>query len=192
MESSATRLRTTYASLSFWYPVKTFGMELVFLLPLFAITFLWVHRSVRRGREVQALVGSHVLAVLSLFALAKLMEFVYDILPHKLIQDVINFLEAWNIIEIWYYLLILLAIGGCLLAIYIVQKKILHPRRQEMKRVAHGLCFRCGTRRTGEEEYCVSCGNHLFTACKSCKGKTYTGGEHCIKCGEIMDAPSEK
>ena len=156
------KIRETHASLVFWYPVKTFGMQLVFLLPLLAIVVLWVRRSIVKNNEVQSLVGSHVVAVISIFGLIKVIEFVYDILPKKLIEEIIAFLEKWNVIQLWYYILVLLGVAFCLFAIYIVQKKILSPRKQEAKRVAFGGCKRCGTRRVEGNAFCINCGTKIF------------------------------
>lgn len=187
MTSNAAIIRSTYASLVFWYPVKTFGMQLLFLIPLFLVVAFWVKRSTAKGKEIQSLVGSHVVGVIAVFGLLKVMEFVYDILPKKLIENVIAFFEYWNIIQIWYYVLVLAAIAACLFAIYIVQKKILSVRRQEMKRVASGQCSRCSARRIDHEEFCVSCGTPVFTKCPVCAGKTFLGGEYCTKCGANMN-----
>lgn len=100
----------TYGKLEFWYPVKTFGAQILFILPLLAITLIWSSASVRKERGIQTLISSHLLAILSIFILLKVIQLIYDILPHAFLKKILDFLESWNIIGLWYYFLILLAI----------------------------------------------------------------------------------
>lgn len=60
----AKTLRTTLASLEFYYPLKRLAVELLFLIPLFLIVLYWNGHSIRRENGAQSLVSSHLLVVI--------------------------------------------------------------------------------------------------------------------------------
>ena len=62
-EQDRQNLLTDLRRLNFWYPVKKLGMQLIFLLPLFAVFYAWNNASIRKNRGVQTLVSSHLLGV---------------------------------------------------------------------------------------------------------------------------------
>jgi len=57
------RLRADLRSMYFWYPIKRLGMQMLFLLPLFAIFYAWNDASIRKGRGIQALISTHLMVV---------------------------------------------------------------------------------------------------------------------------------
>lgn len=60
----AKNLRTTLASLEFYYPIKQLAVELLFLIPLFLIVMFWNGRSIKHESGAQTLVSSHLLVVI--------------------------------------------------------------------------------------------------------------------------------
>ena len=70
-------------NLNFWHPVKRLGMEMIFLLPLVIIFYLWNARSITASRPYQKLVSSHLLVVVFIPVIFKMIELVYDIVPKK-------------------------------------------------------------------------------------------------------------
>ena len=88
----------TYSSLVFWYPIKRFGIEILFILPLLGITIWWSNRSARKNNGLQLLISTHLLAIIALFVLLKVLEFIYDIIPHTVFERIYTFLLSSNII----------------------------------------------------------------------------------------------
>lgn len=87
-----------YSVKSFWYPVKVLGIQALFLLPLLLIVAIWSNRALVRGRPYQLLIASHLLAILGIFITLKLLELVYDIIPHKFIADFIDWLISIQLV----------------------------------------------------------------------------------------------
>jgi hypothetical protein len=77
-----------------------------------------------KGRPYQLLIASHLLAILGLFVVLKLLEFVYDIIPKKLIANIIDWLVSIQMVGIWYYLLILLSVFVALGIVYLIQQRV--------------------------------------------------------------------
>ena len=101
-----------------------------------------------RGRPYQLLMASHMLAILGIFIVLKLMEFVYDIIPHKLISDIIDWLTSIQLVGVWYYLMIFLSVSAALGIVYFIQRRVkiaAENRKAEVgaKRAEKGDCWSC-------------------------------------------------
>jgi len=169
--------------LNFWYPVKKLGMQLLFLLPLFAVFYAWNNRSIRRNRGVQALVSSHLLVVAFIPIFGKIVETIYDIIPHKLLEKIIDTLMAFKLVAIWHYLIIALAIAAGLLLIYLFQKKLFTRERLIERRIAKGECQQCGRHLPAEARACPFCGFGQYTPCSHCHEPRHVHGRFCRACG---------
>lgn len=137
-------IQKTYDSLVFWYPVKRFAVEIIFILPLLAVTLWWSRRSERNNNGLQTLIASHLLGIIGIFILIKGIELIYDIIPHRLLQKLYEILMSWNIIGLLYYIFIIIGILLTMGVIYLVQKKIFSPERLQAKRADHTQCYLCG------------------------------------------------
>jgi len=142
----AENLRTTLSGLEFYYPIKRLGVELLFLIPLFLIVWFWNSHSIARENGAQALVSSHLLVVIFIPIFWKICEGVLNIIPERFLQTIMQFLQDLQILMLWYYFLILLAIGATLTVIYFLQKKIFSKKRLIEKRIEHSECQFCGKR----------------------------------------------
>lgn len=140
----AKSLRATLSKLEFYYPIKRLGVELLFLIPLFLIVWFWNDRSMRRENGAQTLVSSHLLVVIFIPIFWKICEAIFEIIPERLLQAIMKFLQDYRILMFWYYFLILLAIGIALASIYFLQKKVFSKKRLIEKRVEHSGCQFCG------------------------------------------------
>jgi hypothetical protein len=170
-------------TLNFWYPVKKFGMQMLFLLPLFAIFYTWNNASIRRNRGLQTLVSAHLVIISFIPIFCKLIEAIYDIIPKQLLHRLIAFLTAFKLVAIWHYLIIVLAIGAALLLIYIFQKKLFSHDKLIERRIAKGECQQCGKHLPNGAQACPHCGYLQFSPCPSCGKPKHTQSRHCWACG---------
>lgn len=189
-----TRLQSSQASdrqallsdlrnLNFWYPVKKFGMQMLFLLPLFALFYLWNNVAIRNNRSLQTLVSSHLVVIAFIPIFCKLIEAIYDIIPKQLLHKLIALLTALKLVAIWHYLIIILAIGAALLLIYIFQKKLFSHEKLLERRIAKGECQQCGRHLPNGAQACPFCGYVQFSLCTACGKPKHTQARHCWACG---------
>lgn len=178
------QLRDDLRQLNFWYPVKRLGMELIFLLPLIAIFYWWNSASVRRSHGPQVLISSHLLVVTAIPVLIKLGVLVYDILPKKLLQHLIELLESLKLVALWNYLIIAFAIATALALIYLFQHKLFSRKKLLERRIAKGQCQECGSSLPAGVRNCPFCGFTQFTTCNHCQQPTYVYGRFCKECGQ--------
>ena len=170
-------------TLNFWYPVKKFGMQMLFLLPLFAIFYVWNNAAIRGSRSLQTLVSAHLVVIAFIPIFCKLIEAIYDIIPKQLLHRLIAFLTAFKLVAIWHYLIIILAIGAALLLIYIFQKKLFSHEKLIERRIAKGECQQCGKHLPNGAQACPHCGYVQFSPCPACGKPKHTQSRHCWACG---------
>lgn len=176
-------LRDELRRLNFWYPVKRMGMEMLFLLPLFLVFYFWNSKSIAGNRHYQALVSSHLLVIVLIPVFFKLVELVYDILPKKLLKQIIDLLESLKLVAIWYYLLIAAAILVALALTYLFQKKLFSHEKLMQRRIAKGLCQHCGQQLPTDSRHCPACGSGQYRVCSHCHEPTHVHGKFCMACG---------
>jgi hypothetical protein len=169
--------------LNFWYPAKRLAMEMLFLLPLLAVFYFWNARSIAGNRPFQTLVSSHLLVVVLVPVFFKVVELVYDVIPRKLLRQIIELLESLKLVAIWHYLLIGVAIVAALALIYLFQKKLFSREKLLQRRIAKGLCQDCGQHLPPDSRHCPACGAVQYRTCSHCNEPTHMHGRYCKVCG---------
>jgi ribosomal protein L40E len=182
-ETDRAALRAELKRLNFWHPAKRLGMEMLFLLPLLGVFYFWNARSIRADRHFQTLVSSHLLVVASIPVVLKLGELVHDIIPRRLLRQLMELLESWKLVAIWDYLVIAAAIMTALVLIYVLQKKLFSHERLMQRRIAKGLCQECGQHLPPGSRHCPACGAAQFRACPQCGEPMHVHGRYCMACG---------
>jgi hypothetical protein len=177
-------LKTDLRSMYFWHPVKRLGMQMLFLLPLFAVFYVWNNASIRKNRGIQALVSSHLLVVSFIPIFFKIIETVYDIIPKKLLKKLMDLLESLKLVAVWHYLVIAAAVAAALFLIYIFQKKLFSREKLIERRISKGQCQECGKHLPAGSASCPFCGFGQFRACTSCGKPTLVYGKYCRECGK--------
>jgi hypothetical protein len=180
------KLRADLRMLYFWYPVKRLAMQMVFLLPIFVVFYLWNNASIKKSHGIQILVSSHLLVVSFIPIFFKITETVYDIIPKKLLKKIIDLLESLKLVGIWYYLVIALGVAVALFLIYIFQKKLFSREKQIERRISKGLCQNCGKHLPAGSQACPFCGFAQLKSCPECNRQTLVYGKYCRECGRPM------
>jgi RNA polymerase subunit RPABC4/transcription elongation factor Spt4 len=173
-------LRTMY----FWHPVKRLGMQMLFLLPLFSVFYVWNNASIRKNRGIQALVSSHLLVVSFIPIFFKIIETVYDIIPKKLLKKLMDLLESLKLVAVWHYLVIAITVAAALFLIYLFQKKLFSREKLIERRITKGQCQECSKHLPAGSVACPFCGFAQFKACSSCGKMTLVYGKYCKECGK--------
>jgi hypothetical protein len=175
--------------LNFWYPAQRLAMEMLFLLPLLGVFYFWNAKSIARSRPFQTLVSSHLLVVVMVPVFLKVVELLYDIIPRKLLKQIIELLESLKLVAIWHYLLIGVAIVAALALIYLFQKKLFSREKLLQRRIAKGLCQDCGLHLPPGSRHCPACGAAQYRMCSQCNEPTHVHGRYCKACGhDAQDA----
>jgi hypothetical protein len=175
------------------YPLKELGWQLVFMLPLFFVFYIWSSRSVKKNSKVQTLIATHLLVVASIPIILKVMEVVLDLIPLHFFKNLFKLLKSLHIIAIWHYVVILISVCATLFAVYVIQKKIFNKKRIQQKRLMKGACYSCGRKLPNSEHTCPFCGTKQQTNCHRCHEKTYVCGDYCKNCGtELLNQEINK
>lgn len=182
-EEERNRLADELRNLNFWHPAKRLAMEFMFLLPLVFVFYVWNSRSVAGDRPFQVLVSSHLMVIVFVPVLFKITELVVDIIPKRLLKNLIELLESLQLVALWHYLLMALAVLAALLLVYLFQRKLFSQEKLWAKRISKGLCQNCGVHLPSHDLACPLCGFEQFRQCKHCDQTTYVFGNYCRECG---------
>ena len=178
------KLKSDLRAMYFWQPVKRLGMQMIFLLPLFAIFYIWNNASIKKNRSIQTMVSSHLLVISFIPIFFKIIETIYDIIPKILLKKLIDLLESLKLVALWNYLVIAVAIAIALFLIYIFQKKLFSRDKLMERRIAKGLCQQCGKHLPPGSNACPFCGFAQFKTCGTCNQPTPVYGKYCKACGK--------
>ena len=165
------------------YPLKELGWQLLFILPIFFIFYVWSSRSVKKENRIQTLLSSHLLVIASLPIILKLIEVVLDLIPNHFFKNLFKFLHALHLIAIWHYIVILGAIVLGLALVYFIQKKVFNPQKIMQKRLMKGVCIVCNKKLPPHASACPFCGTKQLKTCEDCHKETPAGGSYCVHCG---------
>lgn len=182
-QSDRNKLRADLRLLHSIFPLKKLGMQMIFLLPLFAVFFVWNQASIKSSRGVQILVSSHLLVVASIPIIFKLCETIYDIIPKILLKRLFELLESLKLVALWNYFVIAVAIGAGLFLIYLFQKKLFSREKLIERRITKGECQQCGKHLPLGSQACSFCGFSQYVECGNCSQPTYVFAKYCKQCG---------
>ncbi len=184
--SQRDQLKKDIRKFAFWYPLKELAWQFLFLLPLFAIFYVWNIRSVKKDNKLQVLISSHLIVIASIPILFRIIDVVLELIPRHFFKNLFKLLKSLHIIALWHYVLIVASILFALFAIYIIQKKIFNKRRLQLKRLMKGACYHCGKKLPDGSTACPFCGVMQYKSCSGCESNTFVGGDYCISCGKSV------
>lgn len=181
--------RAKYEQLSFWYPVKVFAAEVSFLLPLLLLAIVWNLRALKVQSRLQTLISSHLILVCAIPIFGRIVYFVYELLPHRLLASLIASLNSLNLGFLWNYVAIFGGIGIGLVIIVIAQRTFFSPARQRSARLRKTLCRECGEKlRSADQVWCEFCGTNQAGVCPRCGESHRLLAYHCNHCGTVLGA----
>lgn len=165
------------------YTLKKFAVQLLFILPVFL--FVWRRYSIsKNNRSEFSLIWGGVVAMVSVLLAQILLVFVYEILPHELLQKVFAFLSSFKfffVVAYWLGFILVPLFFGFL--IYIIQKKYYNKKAITMRAFKANKCPRCSMSVASHMIFCSACGSTLKVQCGSCAGYTPNAGDYCELCG---------
>ena len=171
---------------------KQFLLSLLFIAPLFTYVWRVYHRS-KGKRSEYAIIWGGAVAMVGLILAEVLLMFVYQILPHKILQQIFAFFAAfdflWAILYWLGFILVPLFFG---FLIYLIQKKFYNKRAVMMRALKNEHCPNCSLKINHTMNNCPVCGYTLKTKCTSCGTMSMDGGSFCEGCGKRMGQGAEQ
>ena len=173
-----------------WYLFRELLWQMLFLLPLLALFWVWHIKSARKSRGIQSLISAHLMVVASIPIVIKIINLVMELVPFHFFKDLFAWLERMHIIALWHYVVIIGAIAVALLCVFIIQKKIFNRKRMYEKRLMKGCCFACGKTlpKTGAIAACPFCGVKQQKTCSVCGADTPAQAAFCTHCGREQES----
>lgn len=168
----------------FWYPIKTFGAQAAFILPLLLLAIYWNAWAIKKQQDIRIIISSHLILVTAIPVLIRLLYFIRELLPEQLLYQLFELLDQMRLSFVWYYLLIFACIGVGLLAIFLAQRTLFSPARLRAIRLRKAQCQACGEKlRSGEQTWCEVCGASQAAPCRQCGQPRRLLAHYCGHCG---------
>jgi hypothetical protein len=165
------------------HEVKRFGIRLLFIVPMFL--FVWRrYSSSKNNRSEYSLIWGGVVAIASILLAQVVLVFIYQILPHQLLQKIFAFLSNFAfffVVLYWFGFILVPLFFGFL--IYMIQKKYYNKKAIAMRAFKSNKCPRCTMSVAPHMVFCPTCGMTLKVRCTSCGGNTPNAGDFCELCG---------
>lgn len=102
-----------------------------------------------------------------------------------MLRELIALLQAWGLVAIWNYLVMAAAVGVALALVVLLQRKLFSRERLLERRIAKGLCQRCGKLLPGVAQACPFCGFRQYRPCAHCNRSTHVHARFCEACGAV-------
>ncbi|HXK38169.1 MAG TPA: zinc ribbon domain-containing protein [Candidatus Paceibacterota bacterium] len=185
-ESNREVLSTEFASYEralAWANTLRALLELLLITPLF--WFALRRYFIAAGkRSFTAIIWTAITTIFALLFAQVIAVFIYDIIPHALIEVLIKLFAQFKFIAtIAQYLLLLLVpalFGG---VVYLIQKRVYGGRAVYLRAMKNMKCPNCSMHLRDNVRFCPVCGFQVKEKCPSCGADRYKGLEHCDQCG---------
>lgn len=184
LKAAYEQAQNSYSSKNAWYRFKVFGLMLLFVLPIFAFTTRW-YLSQKKKNSPYSIISMAVMGSFAILFLQVVLVFLYDIIPHTLIERILKmFLSVPILRYILYYgtVFIVVAVFGSI--VYLIQKRIFDPRKVAVRRLKDNKCPGCAFTINPFEDYCPKCGIMLKETCALCNNKRIAQLPFCPVCGK--------
>jgi hypothetical protein len=184
--SQYSKIKSAYQSAEFWHPNKILLLQILFLLPLIVIAYLWHTLSTRKNKGLQALLSWHLLLIFCIPLLLKFFEFIqFGNIVSTILISITAILGGLLFIASYGLILIIPLFGFGL--IKFLQIFVFNSRVQAKNRIQKVHCIRCNSKLRLGDEFCPFCGFEQYVDCTNCHQKTYKLANFCNTCGHQQE-----
>jgi hypothetical protein len=182
-ETERQRAKELYLSAYNWYRIKVFLLSLLFVLPLFLYALRRYFSWKREDSPYTIIVGA-LLGAFSVLLLQVVGMFLYEIIPRRIIQLLIEFFTQFAFLRyVLYYgsvLLVIVLFGGI---VYYIQKTVFSREAVALRSLKDRKCPICSFSIDLSMKHCPKCGHRLQSECASCHGMRFEDLPVCHQCG---------
>jgi hypothetical protein len=167
---------------NFWYPIFTFLLQIAYLLPIIAITYLLNLLFIKKGWQILSVITWNIFLLSFIPILLRILEFLQIGILFTLLFELIAALSQGLIFVVSYFYIILIPLIGYLF-ILILQKTIFNQKLIRRDRIAKCRCINCNFKLRTNDIFCPKCGFNQYRTCANCKSQTFIGLDYCSHCG---------
>ncbi len=175
-----------------WYRLKVFGLTLLFIIPFFVLSMRYYFRF-KKGNSPYTIIAGAIFVASSLLFLQVVGMFLYEIIPHALIQLIIDiFMQVAILRYVLYYgsvVLVILLFGGI---VYVIQKRVYNSAVVAIRRLKDHKCPKCSFTLDNTMVFCPRCGYQVYASCEHCHNARFVDLPVCQACGKRKSSPLEK
>jgi len=114
--------------------------------------------------------------------------FLWDILPHKLVRLVVEFLSSFTpLLYLVQFVWPFLIVGFFGFLVFRIQKRLYAPSNVLKRFVSDRKCPNCGNAVDTTKPFCPLCSHEIQIHCPHCQALTVKGMPYCSSCGEKIE-----
>ena len=182
-ETERQQAKELYLSAYNRYRIKVFLLSLLFVLPLFLYALKRYFSWKREDSPYTIIVGA-LLGAFSVLLLQVVGMFLYEIIPRRIIELLIEFFTQFAFLRyVLYYgsvLLVIALFGGI---VYYIQKTVFSKEAVALRSLKDRKCPICSFSIDLSMKHCPKCGHRLQSECASCHGLRFEDLPVCHQCG---------
>lgn len=172
------------------YKMKIFLLQLLFVLPFFAISTRYYFR-LKKNNSPYTIIATAVMGSSAILFFQIVIVLLYEVIPHEWIQKIWNLFTSIPLFRyILYYgsvLLVVAVFGGL---VYLIQKRMFNSKIVAIRRLKNNKCPNCEFSIHKTEDFCPKCGTTLKEKCNACGNKRICNLAFCPTCGKRqVEAP---
>lgn len=182
-EPKRQKAKELYLSDYNWYRVKVFLLSLLFVLPFFLFSLKRYLAWKREDSPYTIIVGA-LLGAFSILLLQVVGMFLYEIIPRRIIELLIDFFTQFAFLRyVLYYgsVIVVIALFGGI--VYYIQKNVFSREAVARRALKDRKCPICTFSIDLSMQYCPECGHGLQQECPSCHGLRFADLPVCHQCG---------
>lgn len=183
LKTKVLQAETDYYHAMLLYKLIVAVLSFIFSLSVFFILYkLYIRAKLKNSPHT--IIFSFATFAYGLIVLEISGLFIWDILPHKLLQLVLDFISAFApLVFIVQFLwpLFIVAIFGFF--VYRIQKRLYSPENILRRFISDKKCPNCGNSVDFTKPFCPLCAHEIQIHCPHCKSLTVKGMPHCSSCG---------
>lgn len=183
LKTKVLQAETDYYHAMLLYKLIVAVLSFIFSLSVFFILYkLYIRAKLKNSPHT--IIFSFATFAYGLIVLEISGLFIWDILPHKFLRLILDFISAFApLVFIVQFLwpLFIVAIFGFF--VYRIQKRLYSPENILKRFISDKKCPNCGNSVDFTKPFCPLCAHDIQIHCPHCKALTVKGMPHCSSCG---------
>ena len=183
-----------YKTQSKSYALKKELITLIFLLPLFLLSFYIMKRYLKNEKYTLYVMFKNIVVVILIPIVISVLTLIYMLLPKVFLEKVLKFFYEIEVPFVVYYFAIAFFVFVFGYLIVKIQKRFRENQKKlEENSISNtesynkSICFKCSNKVDYlNMSFCPCCKNELKVKCPNCNKETIKNLKHCYNCGNDL------
>ncbi len=186
LKANYEEIKSRYSWAKRYWAFKLFGYAYLFLLPVFALFWLFFWMGKREQNDILQRLAATGAVATAIYMFLYLLWLIYEVIPFTFFRKIVEWLAQFDLEALFSVIgvLILVPLFWWLISITQKQKPIKQKELPKIHFVKSRRCGFCGGVVKAGERFCGICGKKLVQKCEFCEREFHFGLKFCPHCGK--------